>query len=155
MKKNSILQCLTLLIIVIINIKVFAFTTAETNLKITIVGLKSGVGDVGLTLFNKNNEKYFPLHPEKALIEDYKHLNGSHEIEFVYLNLPPGEYAALAYHDEDQNKKINTNFLGLPSEGYGASQNAPSSFGPPSFKDAKFNLPDSNSEIAIEFRINY
>lgn len=57
-----------------------------------------------------------------------------------FTDLPDGDYAILVIHDEDEDGELSTNFLGIPTEKYGASNNAPSMFGPPKWKDAKFEL---------------
>lgn len=41
-----------------------------------------------------------------------------------FRHVPKGDYAAAALHDEDNNKKMTKNILGLPTEGYAASGNA-------------------------------
>jgi len=56
----------------------------------------------------------------------------------VFENIPPGVYGVSAFHDKNDNGKLDTNLLSIPSEDYGASNNARGSFGPPSFEDAKF-----------------
>jgi uncharacterized protein (DUF2141 family) len=55
-------------------------------------------------------------------------------------NLPPGIYAAAIIHDANSNGKLDTNFLGIPTEAYGFSNNARGSFGPPSFEACKFEI---------------
>ncbi len=57
-----------------------------------------------------------------------------------FTNIPNGTYAVGIYHDEDVNGKLNM-FLGMfPTEDSGASNNAPAKFGPPKWKDAKFEI---------------
>lgn len=63
--------------------------------------------------------------------------------------LPAGKYAAAVYHDENSNGKLDTNFLGIPKEGYGFSNNASGSFGPPKYKDAAFTMGESDQETSI------
>src|SRR5438067_3601418 len=41
----------------------------------------------------------------------------------VFEDLPDGTYAVSVIHDANNNQKFDTNFLGIPKEGYGASQN--------------------------------
>ena len=36
-------------------------------------------------------------------------------------DIPPGTYALAVIHDENMNGKLDTNFLGVPKEGYGFS----------------------------------
>lgn len=53
-------------------------------------------------------------------------------------DLPPGQYAAQAFHDEDDNGRLERGLLGMPREGMGFSRDAPMRFGPPRFSDAAF-----------------
>ena len=53
--------------------------------------------------------------------------------------IPPGTYAIGVYIDENENEKLDTNFLGIPKEQYGFSNNA-KAFGIPKFEAASFVL---------------
>jgi uncharacterized protein (DUF2141 family) len=53
-------------------------------------------------------------------------------------NVPAGNYAAQAFHDENGNQKVDQGFLGIPKEGIGFSRDAPASFGPPKYRSAQF-----------------
>ena len=44
----------------------------------------------------------------------------------------PGTYAVAVYHDENANIKFDKNWIGLPVEGYGISNNPTVFLGPPS-----------------------
>lgn len=68
----------------------------------------------------------------------------------VFQNLPAGEYAVSVYHDENNNKKMDTNFFGIPKEGVGASNNARGHLGPPKYKDAKFLFNGKSQTIQIQ-----
>ena len=63
----------------------------------------------------------------------------------IFKNLPRGEYAVSFVHDENDNKKMDTNFLGIPKEDYGCSNNATGFMGPPKYEDAKFMLEENKS----------
>jgi uncharacterized protein (DUF2141 family) len=54
--------------------------------------------------------------------------------------LRPGKYAFRYFHDRNNNKKMDTNRIGIPTEGYGFSNNAKGRFGPPAFKDIVFEV---------------
>lgn len=56
----------------------------------------------------------------------------------TFVNVKPGTYGMSAYHDANNNGKLDTNAIGLPTEDYCASRDARGTFGPPSFDDAKF-----------------
>jgi uncharacterized protein (DUF2141 family) len=66
--------------------------------------------------------------------------------------VPPGVYAAQAYQDENDNGKIDRNFLGMPEEGIGFSNDAPMRFGPPKFGDAAFRLTTAGGVIRFGLR---
>jgi uncharacterized protein (DUF2141 family) len=67
-------------------------------------------------------------------------------------DLPFGDYAIKAFHDEDANNDLNTNILGIPTEDYGFSNNARGIFGPPGWEDAKFKFNVENKIIEIEIK---
>lgn len=64
-------------------------------------------------------------------------------------DIPPGTYAMAVVHDENMNGKLDTNWLGLPTEGYGFSNNARGVLGAPSFSAAKFNYDGRNIELTM------
>lgn len=59
---------------------------------------------------------------------------------FAFVDVPDGVYAISTFHDENNDGKLETNFFGIPSEDTGASNDAPARFGPPKWKDAKFEV---------------
>jgi uncharacterized protein (DUF2141 family) len=64
----------------------------------------------------------------------------------VIAGLKPGRYAVAGFHDENGNGKLDTNLLGIPTEGYGFSRDARGTLGPPSFGAAAFDLPDTGAK---------
>jgi uncharacterized protein (DUF2141 family) len=72
-------------------------------------------------------------------------------VELTFPDLKPGQYAVQVMHDENGNGKLDTNFLGLPVEGYGFSNN-PQVMRRPHFDEARFELGSENSSIQIRLR---
>ena len=70
----------------------------------------------------------------------------------VFENLPHGEYAISAYHDENGNGKLDTGMFGIPKEPIGTSNDAKIRFGPPKYKDAKFVLDQPDLDMNIPVR---
>jgi uncharacterized protein (DUF2141 family) len=64
----------------------------------------------------------------------------------------PGEYAVAVYHDENDDHDFNRNAAGLPAEGYGFSNDAPTAFGLPDFDRVRFTLPPGGGRVAIRLR---
>ena len=61
-------------------------------------------------------------------------------------------YAVAVLHDENDNAKMDFNFLGMPLEGYGFSNDASALFGPPSFSAAAFRLTARASHVSVKIR---
>jgi uncharacterized protein (DUF2141 family) len=64
-------------------------------------------------------------------------------------DIPPGTYALAVVHDENMNGKLDTNFLGIPKEGYGFSNGARSLLGAPSFSAASFEYDGGTLDLTI------
>lgn len=68
-------------------------------------------------------------------------------------DIPPGTYALAVIHDENMNGKLDSSMLGIPTEGYGFSNNATALLGAPSFSAASFPYDGQNLELTI--RLHY
>lgn len=66
--------------------------------------------------------------------------------------LPAGVYAVAIAHDENHNGVIDTNWLGIPKEGFGFSNNAMGWVGPPSFGKASFRHRGDQTQVTIDVR---
>lgn len=117
-------------------------------IEIVVHGLRSGDGKVRLALYD--DPEGFPSR-EGSIRGGAVRLDGDVAV-FVFDDVPYGTYALSAFHDENDNGKFDTNFLGLPLEGYGFSRDAAVVFGPPAFEDAAFELRSSKRTVAINMR---
>jgi len=63
-------------------------------------------------------------------------------------NIPAGSYAVAIFHDENSDGVCNTNFLGIPEEGYGFSNNIKPLLSAPTFDEAKVSVK-KDTEIEI------
>ncbi len=70
---------------------------------------------------------------------------------FVFKNLKPGAYAVMISHDENGNGKLDANFIGMPVEGYGFSNN-PKVMRKPTWEEARFEMTDASASIDVELR---
>ncbi|HHS50830.1 MAG TPA: DUF2141 domain-containing protein [candidate division Zixibacteria bacterium] len=118
---------------------------AETwTLTVEIAGLRSKKGYIELGLYD--NPDGFPKEDEdfaKARVE----VDSTHVI-MEFEGLPQGEYAIAFYHDENADGKFNKNFLGIPREGYGFSNDARPKLSAPSFDECAFSI-DGDTTITI------
>lgn len=72
--------------------------------------------------------------------------------QVIVHDLPPGQYAAQAFHDENSNTKVDRALFGIPKEGVGFSNDARISFGPPSWKSAVFGFNGATATIGFNLR---
>jgi uncharacterized protein (DUF2141 family) len=118
-------------------------TNSETgNLIVLIIGFENSEGTARVGLINSGEMWELQDTAYRGFLGEI--LNDSVRISFE--DIPFGEYGVKVHHDEDDNDEMNTNFLGIPSENYGFSNNASGTFGPPSWEDAKF-LFDTDGQI--------
>jgi uncharacterized protein (DUF2141 family) len=66
--------------------------------------------------------------------------------------LPPesGSYAVAVFHDENADKEFNRDFLGIPSEGYGFSNNPGFRFGLPEMHEIRITVDDRPLVLSIQ-----
>ena len=72
----------------------------------------------------------------------------------IKLDVPFGSYVVSGFQDFDGNGVISGNFLGIPKEPFGFSNDAKGRFGPPKWQDAVFVFNKSNQEITLRLK-NY
>tara|TARA_R110000868_G_scaffold209539_1_gene459395 strand:+ start:109 stop:528 length:420 start_codon:yes stop_codon:yes gene_type:complete len=131
---------------------VFLFTALisiaqESNAnKITVV-IDNVSNDNGTVMLSLHTKDSFMKAPGIQNLES-KIVDG--KIKVVFENVVPGEYAIMALHDENDNKRMDFELNGMPKESYGMSGNE-MSFGPPNFEDAKFILTETDLEFNIRF----
>lgn len=70
----------------------------------------------------------------------------------VFEKVPIGTLGISAFHDENSNGKLDTNFVGMPTEDYCASREARGTFGPPSFDDAKFAYRGGTKRLSARMK---
>jgi uncharacterized protein (DUF2141 family) len=66
--------------------------------------------------------------------------------------IPPGTYALAVIHDENSNGKLDTNLVGMPTEGYGFSNDAKARIVTPSFSAAAFPYNGQTLDTTISLR---
>jgi uncharacterized protein (DUF2141 family) len=67
----------------------------------------------------------------------------------VFARLPPGRYAVIVVHDENDNGRLDANVFGVPTEGYGFSNDARGFLSAPSFDAAAITIGNADASIAI------
>ena len=112
---------------------------------VNISNFKNNNGQVLVAIFNtKDSFLNKGFKSAKVKIEN-------NACSVTFKNLPKGTYAISMFHDENNNNKLDTNFMGIPKETYGCSNNAKGFFGPPKWEDAKFEI--SNQAIIQNIKL--
>jgi uncharacterized protein (DUF2141 family) len=70
----------------------------------------------------------------------------------VWPNLPPGDYAVVAIHDENSNHKLDRNMLGIPKEGFGFANNPHVTFSAPPFSASVVHVACPVTDITIHLQ---
>lgn len=117
---------------------------------VDIVGLHSDRGRVLAALYR--GEAGFPSQIQKAFARKVAVSKGG-KVRLVFENVPAGNFAVSMIHDENANNALDTNFVGMPKEGWGTSRDAKAAFGPPSYEDARLTLaPGEHVRILVHVK---
>jgi len=83
--------------------------------------------------------------------ERSEHVNAKKGVVPVrFMDVPAGTYAAIVYHDENSNGKMDRNPLGIPTEGWAFSRGAKGRRGPPTFKDSAVVISAARAQIPVK-----
>lgn len=144
---QSLLKYTIIIFLLLSNLPIHSQTSAKKgNLKVVVIKMRSSKGQIGFFLFNSGDG--FPNHFDKSISSAYIKTNAT-STEYTFSDIEMGTYAVCVFHDENSDKKMNSNFIGMPKEGIGVSNNAKGHFGPPKFDDAKFIFNKTEQTITI------
>lgn len=123
--------------------------SSAAEITFVIKGLKNTKGKVYVALYT-NPETVFKVGSQAKICESNGALNGT-DVDII-CNLEPDTYAASAFHDENNNENFDTNFLGIPKEGYGFSNDASAVLSAPSFEDSSFTVDKVDRKMKINLK---
>ncbi|MBS9384907.1 MAG: DUF2141 domain-containing protein [Dolichospermum sp. BR01] len=120
-----------------------------SSLTIEVEGLKNKSGQICATLFDQS--KGFPGDSKNALQSECIEVT---EIprKLIFKKLKPGTYAVALIHDANGDGILNSNSFGMPTEGFGFSNNPLVLTGPPKFNDSAVVVPGPNTDIKIQLQ---
>lgn len=118
---------------------------AQNSIEIEIRNFENNKGQTLVGLYNSENSFMNKGYKRNAVKISNK------KAVLTFDDLPDGNYAITVVHDEDGNEDLSTNFLGIPKEGIGTSNDAPARFGPPKWKDAMFEVKNGQT---LKMKIN-
>lgn len=116
------------------------------RLTVNVAELKNTKGQVIIDVFN--NDDGYPMKTENAILRRKLPIPEDGKVVFHIDSLENGEYAFALIHDQNNNDKLDVNFIGIPKEGAGASNNAKGFMSPPKYRKAKFDF-NKSTEVTI------
>ena len=118
----------------------------EARLHVNVEGVRNAEGEVAITVYSDRKSEF--LKSGAYLLRHRVPVQGA--VTRDCLALPaPGTYAVAIYHDEDGDHDFDRNFIGLPAEGYGFSNDPDTLFSLPSFSDVTFDAAPGDTELTI------
>jgi uncharacterized protein (DUF2141 family) len=120
-------------------------------LKVHVEGLRNRRGDLRLGVFD--SAAGFPRERGSAMF--WRSIGAAADEKTFEVELPPGRYAIVVLHDENSNKKLDTNFIGVPREGHGVSNNPKPKRRAATYREAAFDLDRNGAEVTVSMQYNY
>jgi len=106
-----------------------------TTMRIQFTNLNAARGSIYLAIYNQESKF---LDEKEVLLQKIIPVSAPGSLEITLPELPAGTYAISCFHDVNGNGKMDKNFLGVPTDPYGFSNNARPSFRAPNWEEAKF-----------------
>lgn len=117
-----------------------------TELSITVTNTSKG-GTLYIAIYNNPTE--FGK-PDKAMRKIVIPVSGTTTTTTRIADLPPGDYAFAVFQDENNNRKIDKNLIGIPTEPFCFSNNYRPIISAPNFSDCSFHL---DREVSLSVRL--
>lgn len=127
----------------------FAPTPKTATITIKVTGFRNEKGKAGFALYNSKAG----FDKDQGFREGIVSIS-NRTATITFRDVPIGAYGAAAFHDENNNGKLDENMAGIPTEGVGLSNNPKMSItNIPTFDKIKFNVGEG--EQTVEFKIQY
>ena len=122
---------------------------SDTWLNVSVEGLRNGNGLVTIAVYPDDSRAFLA----KGGTLKNNRFDAAVPVTRACVFVPkPGVYAIAVYHDEDASRKLNRTGLGLPSEGYGFSNNPATLAGLPAFRSVRLNVPKAGLTTHIKMK---
>jgi acyl-CoA reductase-like NAD-dependent aldehyde dehydrogenase/uncharacterized protein (DUF2141 family) len=136
-----------LLLFAAFSISLPAQSKPETHLTVNVRLTDDAHGDMAYLVFSSPSG--FPGDRNKAFKHGFLPIPAGAQQMHIDTDLPPGTYAVSVYEDLNGNHKLDHNFLGIPQEPVGASNNPKARVGPPRFDECSFHIGTTSKNITI------
>jgi len=120
------------------------------GIHVTILNIRNSLGTVDCALFNSPSG--FPTDTLRSALRLSAMKVPDRSAHCDFTDLASGRYALVVLHDENMNGRIDYNWLGIPREGYGFSNDVHGRLGAPSFEQAAFVYDGKALDLTITLR---
>ncbi|WP_369058682.1 DUF2141 domain-containing protein [Caulobacter sp. 73W] len=120
----------------------------SAKLTVQVLGVRAAMGEMAVTIYPDNPKRF--LAPKGKLYRVRAITTAP--MTTVCFNVPPGAYAVAIYHDQNGDRDFNRSVIGMPTEGFGFSNDAPTKVGLPSFESVRFVVKD---DVTIRSTLRY
>ncbi|MCA1662356.1 MAG: DUF2141 domain-containing protein [Novosphingobium sp.] len=122
---------------------------SEYWLTVAVDGLRNGNGLLTIALYPDDSRQFLA---KGGTIKNHRFTATAPSTRACIFVPKPGVYAIAVYHDEDSSRKLNRSGLGLPTEGFGFSNNPATVAGLPAFRSVRLSVPKSGLTTHVRMR---
>ncbi|HEY9236243.1 MULTISPECIES: DUF2141 domain-containing protein [Phenylobacterium] len=124
-------------------------SATDVRLHVQVNGVRAAQGQVAVTVYPDEAARFLAPKGKLARVR----VSAQAPTTRVCFNLPKaGHYAVAIYHDANGDQDFNRNGLGMPTEGFGFSNDAPTRVGLPPFRSVRFPVVGGDNRITIRMR---
>ncbi|WP_437593533.1 DUF2141 domain-containing protein [Sorangium sp. So ce1000] len=128
-----------------------AIAAEPSTITVTVGTLRNADGYLGCALYSDKDT--FLDTTARTAVRKRIEITGK-SVTCTFSNVAPGTYAIAVLHDENKNGKTDTNLLGIPTEGYGVSNNKTHALSRPTWDESKFVVAAGKS-VALAISLRY
>ncbi|HEY0413868.1 MAG TPA: DUF2141 domain-containing protein [Allosphingosinicella sp.] len=122
---------------------------SDTRLYVRVEGVRSSDGLIAVTLYADDPHRFLARRGSLYVGRSPARAGVTRTCIFVPR---PGVYGIAVYHDANANRKLDRNFVGMPSEAGGFSNNPGTFLGLPSFHSVRFAVRSSGQTIRVKLK---
>ena len=138
-------------VLIFLNLPAIAFSqTSCPGIHVKIQNIKNSTGNIACGIFESPEgfPKKFQVSAKTVIMKKIQKT----QAQCDFADIPPGTYAITVIHDENMNGELDTNLMGIPTEGYGFSNTTIDEFGAPAFSAARFRYDGQNLNLTIKLK---
>ena len=123
----------------------------QATLVVEVQGVRNGRGQLRVGVFDDSTG--FPTERNRALL--WRSIPADAAERSSTVSLPPGRYAVVVLHDENENKQIDKGLFGIPKEGYGVTNNPMPKRRAARYAEAEIEVPAEGRRVEVKIQYSF